>query len=47
MSVAVVIITGLLYATLAIDQGLKGNIPVLIMYGAYAVSNIGVYMLLK
>lgn len=47
MSPALVIILTLLYAFVAIDQGLKGNMAILIMYGAYAVSNIGVYMLLK
>ena len=47
MSPWLVIICGLIYAVVAIDQGLKGNIPILIMYGCYAISNIGVYMLLE
>jgi hypothetical protein len=47
MSPWLVILCGIIYAAVAIDQGLRGNIAIFIMYGCYAVSNIGVYMLLK
>ncbi len=47
MSPWLVILCGLIYAEVAIEQGLRGNIPIFIMYICYAISNIGVYMLLK
>ena len=47
MSPWLVIICTMIYAAVAVDQGIKGNLPVLIMYGSYAVANVGVWMLLK
>lgn len=47
MSPWLVIICGLIYAFVAVDQLIKGNPAVFIMYFPYAISNIGVYMLLK
>lgn len=43
MSAWLIIVTGLIYAYIAFDQGLKGNIPMLIIYSGYAFSNIGLY----
>lgn len=43
MSAWLIILTGLIYAYIAAEQGVKGNIPLLIVYGGYAFSNIGLY----
>ena len=45
MSSWLIILTGLIYAYIAGEQGLKGNISMLIIYGGYALSNIGLYMM--
>jgi hypothetical protein len=47
MSHLLVIMSGLMYAAIAVDQGLKFNWPLLIIYACYALSNVGVYMLVK
>jgi len=38
-----IILTGLIYAYIAGEQGLKGNLPMLIVYAGYAFSNVGLY----
>jgi hypothetical protein len=38
-----IILTGLIYAYIAGEQGLKGNMPMLIVYAGYAFSNVGLY----
>jgi hypothetical protein len=45
MSAWLIIVTGLIYAYIAVEQGLKGNMAMLIIYGGYAASNIGLYMM--
>jgi hypothetical protein len=45
MSAWLIIVTGLIYAYIAIEQGIKGNTSMLIIYGGYAASNIGLYQL--
>jgi hypothetical protein len=45
MSAWLIIVTGLIYAYIALEQGFKGNTPLLIMYGAYALANVGLYMM--
>ena len=39
--------TGLAYAYVAIEQGVKGNTNLAIVYTGYAFSNIGLYLLAK
>jgi hypothetical protein len=43
MSAWLIIVTGLIYAYIAGEQGLKGNLPMLIVYAGYAFSNVGLY----
>ena len=43
MSSWLIILTGLIYAYIAGEQGLMGNIPMLIVYAGYAFSNVGLY----
>lgn len=47
MSGWLIAITGLIYAYVAIEQGVKGNIGLAIAYTGYAFSNIGLYILAK
>ena len=47
MSGWLIAITGLIYAYVAIEQGVKGNIGLAIAYTGYAFSNIGLYLLAK
>jgi hypothetical protein len=43
MSAWLIIVTGLIYAYIAIEQGMKGNTALLIVYAGYAFSNLGLY----
>lgn len=45
MSAWLIALTGLIYAYVAIEQGCKGNIGMLIAYIGYAFANIGLYLL--
>ena len=45
MSPWLIIITGLIYAYIAIEQFLKGNSSMCVVYSGYAFSNIGLYLL--
>ena len=45
MSAWLIIVTGLIYAYIAIEQGMKGNIGMLIIYSGYAFSNMGLFMM--
>ena len=45
MSGNLILITGLVYLYVALEQGYKGNIGMLIAYLGYAFANIGLYML--
>jgi hypothetical protein len=47
MSGGLIVITGLIYAYIAIEQCIKGNIGLAIAYTGYAFSNIGLYILAK
>ena len=47
MSGWLIIVTGLIYAWIAIEQGFKGNLYMSIVYAGYAFSNIGLYLLAK
>jgi hypothetical protein len=45
MSSWLIIVTGLIYLYIALEQGFKGNLSMLLIYGGYAFSNIGLYMM--
>jgi hypothetical protein len=45
MSSWLIIVTGLIYGYIAVEQGLKGNVPMAVVYSGYAFSNWGLYIL--
>lgn len=45
MSAWLILVTGAIYAYIAAEQGFKGNTGMLIIYGGYAFSNIGLYLM--
>jgi hypothetical protein len=45
MSAWLIALTGVIYVYVAVEQGMKGNIGMLITYIGYAAANIGLYML--
>jgi hypothetical protein len=47
MSGWLVIVVGVIYAGVAVMQGFKGETPLAIVFGGYALSNIGLWMLTK
>jgi hypothetical protein len=47
MSSWLIIVKGLIYAYIGIEQGFKGNMPMAVVYTGYAFSNVGLYILAK
>lgn len=47
MSGWLIILTGLIYGYVALEQGMKGNTAMVIVYAGYAFSNIGLYLSVK
>jgi hypothetical protein len=47
MSGWLVIAVGVVYAAVAVDQVLEGNLPMGIVFAGYSFSNIGLWMGLK
>lgn len=47
MSGWLIALCGLIYAGVAIDQGLRGNWAMCIVYSGYSFSNIGLYALAR
>ena len=45
MSAWLIIVTGLIYAYIAIEQAFKGNMAMAVVYSGYAFSNVGLYIL--
>jgi hypothetical protein len=45
MSAWLIALTGVIYVYVALEQGYKGNVGMLITYFGYASANIGLYML--
>ena len=45
MSAWLIAFTGLVYLYVALEQGVKGNIGMMIAYTGYAFANVGLYML--
>jgi hypothetical protein len=47
MSGWLVILTGAIYAYIAIEQGFKGNTAMAVVYSGYAFSNVGLWLAVK
>jgi hypothetical protein len=47
MSSWLIIVTGLIYAYIGLEQALKGNFPMAVVYSGYAFSNVGLYIMAK
>jgi hypothetical protein len=47
MSGPLILITGLIYLYVAVDQSFKGNTGMGMAYAGYAFSNVGLFMLAK
>ena len=45
MSAWLIIVVGLIYAYIGIEQVAKGNLPMAVVYIGYAFSNVGLYIL--
>ena len=45
MSGWLIALTGLIYAGVEVEQGLKGNTPMCLTYLGYAFANVGLYKL--
>jgi hypothetical protein len=45
MSAWLIIVTGLIYAYIAVEQAFKGNFSMAVVYSGYAFSNVGLYLL--
>jgi hypothetical protein len=45
MSSWLICVTGLIYGYIAVEQGIRGNMAMLVVYSGYAFSNIGLYLL--
>jgi len=45
MSAWLIIVTGVIYGFIAVEQAVKGNVPMAVVYSGYAFSNIGLYIL--
>lgn len=45
MSRPLIVITGLIYAYIAAESLVKGNVGLAIMYAGYSLGNIGLWML--
>lgn len=47
MSGPLIILTGIIYAYIALEQGIKGNPSLAVIYSGYAFSNIGLWLAVK
>lgn len=47
MSAPLIILTGIIYAYVAAEQLIRGNLPMAITYLCYAGANVGLYMVAK
>ena len=45
MSAWLIVVTGLIYSYIFLEQGIKGNYPLAITYFGYALGNVGLYLL--
>jgi hypothetical protein len=42
-----IVLTGIIYAYISIEQGFKGNFPMALVYAGYAFANVGLYLAVK
>jgi len=47
MSSWLIIVTGMIYAYIGLEQALKGNLAMAVVYSGYAFSNVGLYIMAK
>lgn len=47
MSAWLVALTGLIYLYICVEQVLKGNFPMGVVYFGYALANVGLYLAVK
>jgi hypothetical protein len=47
LSATLIAIVGFVYAYIAIEQLFKGNSSMAVVYGGYAIGNVGLYLLAK
>lgn len=47
MSGPLIILTGLIYAYIALEQAIKGGVAMAIVYFGYALANVGLYMAVR
>jgi hypothetical protein len=47
MSAWLIVLTGAIYAYIAVEQLLRGNPYMAVVYGGYAFSNVGLYLMTK
>lgn len=47
MSSWLIVVTGLIYLYISIEQGFKGNMGMAICYFGYALGNVGLFLLAK
>jgi hypothetical protein len=45
LSAWLILVTGLIYTYIGIEQGFKGNTAMAVVYSGYAFSNVGLYIL--
>ena len=47
MSPWLIIVTGVIYGYISVEQLMKGNTHMFIVYAGYAFSNVGLYLLAR
>lgn len=47
MSSWLIALTGCIYAFVAVEQAMKGNFSMAVVYSGYSFSNVGLYLLAK
>jgi hypothetical protein len=47
MSAWLIVVTGVIYAYVAAEQGYHGNMPMCVVYAGYALANVGLYIIAK
>lgn len=47
MSSWLIVVVGIIYTAISVDQGLKGNTGLCVTFAGYAFSNIGLYWLAR
>lgn len=45
MSSWLIIVTGMIYFYISVEQGIRGNLAMAVVYSGYAFSNVGLYIM--